>query len=215
MGSFFSLEGGLFAGMSKLFDMLFLSVLWVIGCIPIVTIGASTTALYYTTAKVIRKERGYVAGEFWRSFKSNFLTSVIYTVILLLFSAVMVFNLMYIRDNKNGFNNFLSYVYILLSYLAYSITVYLFPVLSRFKMGRSRMLKFSLFLSMKHLPTTLLLQIVVVCFAFLIWIMPPTAFILPAVGAYFCSLSIEKVFKKYMPVPEDADPDTLDWFYTF
>lgn len=62
--------------MSKFFDMVLLNVIFVISCIPIVTIGAACTALYYTCVKVIRRDRSKLWKEYKQSFVDNFKTSV-------------------------------------------------------------------------------------------------------------------------------------------
>ena len=66
MGGIFSLDGPLMQLLNKLADLLTLSILWLLGCLPIVTIGASTTALYYAVMKMIRGE-GRVSSNFFKS----------------------------------------------------------------------------------------------------------------------------------------------------
>ena len=60
-------------------------MLWFMCCIPVFTIGAATTALYYTVNKSIKNDRGYASSEFFSAFKSNFKQS---TVIWLIFLAI-------------------------------------------------------------------------------------------------------------------------------
>ena len=47
MGNFFSTDGPLFEGMAYIINIIYVSVLWILFSIPIITIGASSTALYY------------------------------------------------------------------------------------------------------------------------------------------------------------------------
>lgn len=61
----------------------YLNLLWFICSIPIFTIGASTTALYYTSLKVIRNEECHVDVLFFRSFKQNFKQATAIWMILL------------------------------------------------------------------------------------------------------------------------------------
>ncbi len=49
-----------------------LNILWLVCCLPIVTIGASTTALYYTSFKIAKDEGSYITKMFFHSFKQNF-----------------------------------------------------------------------------------------------------------------------------------------------
>ena len=89
MNNIFGQESKFFKVMNTLGSIIGVSIMWLICCIPIVTIGASTIALYYTTAKAIRHETGYLTGEFKKSFKNNLKDGVIITVIYLFLVAVL------------------------------------------------------------------------------------------------------------------------------
>ena len=67
-----------------------LNVLWLICCLPIVTIGASTTALYYTSFKIAKDEGSYITTMFFRSFKQNFKQATIIWLIMLVTGLVIV-----------------------------------------------------------------------------------------------------------------------------
>lgn len=73
----------------KLCYACYLNLLWFVGCIPIVTIGASTTALYYASLKIARGEDHGVAGLFFRSFRENFRQSTVLWLILLAIGLVL------------------------------------------------------------------------------------------------------------------------------
>ena len=60
MGGIFNINSPFFRVMSKVFDVIVLSLLWTLCCIPVITIGPATTALYYAIVKSIRKDRGWV-----------------------------------------------------------------------------------------------------------------------------------------------------------
>lgn len=61
----------------KLTDIIYLSVLWIVFALPIVTMGAATTALYHTVTKTFLDGRSYITREFRYAFKSNFKQSTI------------------------------------------------------------------------------------------------------------------------------------------
>lgn len=73
----------------KLCYSCYLNLIWFICCIPIVTIGASTTALYYTSLKIVRGEDRSVARTFFRSFRENFRQSTVLWLILLVLGLVL------------------------------------------------------------------------------------------------------------------------------
>ena len=66
----------------KLCYACYLNLIWFVCCIPIVTIGASTTALYYASLKIVRGEEHGAASLFFRSFRENFRQSTVLWLIL-------------------------------------------------------------------------------------------------------------------------------------
>lgn len=86
MDSIFNLDNWFFRFMEKLLDCVILNLLWILTSLPLFTIGASTTALYHTVVKALRKDHGTISKEFWHSFFSNFRqATVIWIIILALF----------------------------------------------------------------------------------------------------------------------------------
>ena len=69
---FFSYESKFSQLLLKLCYSCYLNLLWFVCSLPIFTIGASTTALYYASLKVLRGEETRVASQFFRSFRTNF-----------------------------------------------------------------------------------------------------------------------------------------------
>lgn len=72
MSNFFNMDNGLFRALGKLADLMLLNILFLVCSLPIFTIGASFTAMYYVTLKLAENEEGYTPGAFLKSFKQNF-----------------------------------------------------------------------------------------------------------------------------------------------
>ena len=72
MRDFFSMDGTLFRFLSKVADIMILNLLFILCCLPVVTIGAAVTALSYVTLKMKDQEEGYIWKSFFQSFKQNF-----------------------------------------------------------------------------------------------------------------------------------------------
>ena len=90
MGRLFNLDSPLMSGLSKVADLIWLNILAFIFCIPVVTIGASITALNYVALKMVRNEDGYVTRAFFKSFKQNFKQATIIWLIMLLIFGVII-----------------------------------------------------------------------------------------------------------------------------
>lgn len=199
MGGLFSMDNAFFTTVGKLFDIIVISFIWFLLCLPIVTIGPATTALYYTIVKVVRRERGYLLREFFNSFKSNFKTGALAGITLTVMFIVLLTDVS-VALGMGGIKGmlFLS-IFGAMMFLLVCVTIYIFPILSRFSIGFKKLMKTALFMSIKHLPTTILMVVIVAACILGTFILPLLIFISPASCCLLCSLLLERVLKKYMP----------------
>ncbi|HHU71297.1 MAG TPA: YesL family protein [Clostridiales bacterium] len=216
MSGFFNLENGFFTTLSKLTDIIILSVIWFFICIPIITIGPATTALYYTTVKAIRRERGYLFREFFKSFKQNFKRGAISGVIMTIIALFLGFDILWAWMNTSAIENgsILLGIFIALSVMFICFSIYVFPILSRFEMTIKQLFKAALFMSVRHLPSTVVMFAIIAICAIGIFFMPILIFIIPAGATLIISLLMERIFKKYMPESQGAGEETgIDEWY--
>ena len=214
MRDIFNSDSRLMRALSKLFDIGYLSIVFIIFFIPVVTIGAALTSLYYTTVKVIRRDRGYVFQEFWHSFKSNFRQATILWVIELVVLVLLAYNLMVVTG-------FVSGIYLAMAILLVAVYCYAFPILSRFVLKNTDIIKMSIILVIKHIYFTVpFVAIIVLSAAALVLLIPYAPIVpilLPGLAALLYSFMMEIVMKKYMPKAEDGnarDNETVidDWY---
>ena len=92
MSDIFNYDNKLMQGLDKFFNVCYLSIVWLLACIPIITIGAANTALYYTANKVLKHNRGYVWKDFWGAFRANFKQSTIVWLVTLGLTLLMCFD---------------------------------------------------------------------------------------------------------------------------
>ena len=90
MGRFFSESNPFFSFMGLVFDLVMMNLIWLVCCIPVITFGASTTALYTVMLRRAKNEEGYMVRGFFSAFKSNFKQTVPLTLIYILAAAVLV-----------------------------------------------------------------------------------------------------------------------------
>jgi len=211
MGNLFNMDNALFTFLGKICDVIFLSVVYALVCIPLITIGPANTAIYYATVKVIRRERGYLFREFFKSFKLNFKRASITGVILMLMYiiiAVDIYASWRTVGSATSINSILFGIYIAIAILLTSFTIYVFPVLSRFELKGKQLVKVVFFMSMKHLPFTILMLIIQVAAIVGVILIPILIFVLPVLSTFLISLLMERIFKKYMPHSEGSPEET-------
>lgn len=211
MGGFFNLENPVFQILGKICDMLFVSVVYILLCLPIVTIGPASTALYYAIVKVIRRERGYIFREFFRSFKLNFKKGAIIGILLAIAFVILGFDLAYawgLTETESSKGSLLMGAFIGITFLTVSFSIYVFPILSRFEMTVKQLFKAGVYMSMKHIHFTILMILVNAAALVIIYFFFPFIFIAPATTVLVNSLMMERIFKKYMPKSEGPGEET-------
>lgn len=211
MGNFFNLDNPLFTVLTKICDMLLVSIAYILICIPIITIGPANTALYYTVVKTIRRERGYVFREFFKSFRLNFKRGAIVGVILIIIFFILGFDIFYaygLTEPDSTKGSLLMGVFIGITFLVVAFSMFVFPILSRFDMTVKQLVKAAVFMSMRHIHFTIPMIIVNLLAVVIIYFFFPFILIAPAAVMFVNSLMLEKVFKKYMPESEGPAEET-------
>lgn len=153
----FNADNPFWSGMGRVFDVFELNVLWLLCCIPVITIGASTTAFYASMMKLVRGEEGYIHQDFFRAFRQNWKQG---TKLGLLLSAIGVFLWIDLRmtySHLGGVYTFLFVIFALLFFFWACVTVYSFPMLATFDNSVKNTLILSFTSSIQHLPQTLMM----------------------------------------------------------
>lgn len=198
MKNLFNVENPVWVFMGKLVDLLVLSGLWVILSLPVVTIGASTAALYYVTLKLASNEEGYTVRSFFHAFKENLIPGIPLGVGSLAVGVFLGCDLyMYSKiDGKIGI--VLLWAVIILTAVYLMTVVYLFPLMARCKTDWKHLLAMAFVMSIKNFGWTLLMIVSAVClFAIGLFVMAP--FLVIAIGgtAYIHSKILNLLWKEY------------------
>lgn len=213
MGEFFNPEKGIWAWLSTLVDVCGLSILWIFLCLPVVTIGPATAALYYTVVRCVRGRESGAFGYYLRSFRDNLKTGVKATLILLPAAALLLALHHIARWYGTRVGGLLYILYVAQYFvlmLPAGVLCWLFPLLGRFDHQVKDLFRTAFQLTVVHLPSTVVVvlltaQAAVLCAAWW-W---PVVFV-PAVAMLLVSLFTERIFAKYSPElapEEDAEPE--------
>ena len=157
MSRFFNPDNPVMEFIAKIFDMVILNLIFIFSCVPIITIGASTSALSYVTLKMVRGEDPYIWRNFWKSFRQNFKQGTlvwIFSILIFIFFGMDF----YIINSQN--TSLFAVVRILLwivCAVALSVFLYVFPVISHFVCTTKQALKNALLMTFGHLPYTLMM----------------------------------------------------------
>lgn len=152
--------------LGKIGDMICLNVMWLICCIPIITIGASTTALYTVMLRMVKNEEGYIFRGFLKAFKSNFKQSTLIWLILLLLGIVWTVDFRVAGFIPGMAGIILSAIFLALGFILLSVMIYIFPLTARYENGIKATFKNALILTVAKLPYTFLMVAIVVAAVF-------------------------------------------------
>ena len=148
----------------KLCYSCYLNLLWLICCIPVVTAGAATTALYYVTLKIARDEEGTsLTRMFFRAFRENFRQSTVLWLILLAVGGFLAgdgYILYHLRAGSAGTAAVvwtLILALVIAAAVLYAIVlIYVFPLVASVSNTNGAMLKNSFFIGTHYLFCTIL-----------------------------------------------------------
>ena len=212
MGTLFDPESWIMVKLAELGDLIILNLLYIITSIPIITLGASTTALYAVMKSP--DENVYSSSLFknyFRAFFKNFRKSTVLFLILLIPAAVILVNL-YILLAGLMEDSIISYILCAIPIVVFIFAWnYVFPLTAKFENTVRGTFANAFVLSVAHLPTTIVLTVLnllplAVFFFFtnffyktlMIWVLLAFSLI-----AKINSLLLKRVFDRYIPQPAE------------
>lgn len=210
-------SGGMLDGEGKIAGLLntsgeiiLLNMVFLVCCLPVVTLGPALASLYYATMKSIRRERGYPVREFFRSFRRTLKRGILITLLAAVWFGLLFFGRYYAGTGqwKASPGRGLYDAFIIISIC---VMFYLFPVLSRFEMSLTGILKLSFLMSIRFLPVTVLNIVGSAAVVLLmIYVLPiPCILFVPGLWCLAQTFLTERALQAYTP---EAQPGEEQWF---
>ncbi|MCR5419947.1 MAG: YesL family protein [Lachnospiraceae bacterium] len=216
MGKWFNLDSPFVQFMNKVADLMWLNILFVLCCIPLITIGNSITSMYYVTLKMVKNEESYITKSFFKSFKQNFVQAVIIWLIFIIAGGVIFVDYRIISGQMginlvSGTLKSVMQVLFIALFIFYVFTfTFVFPLLSKFDNTIKNTIKNALYMSIRHFPVTLACIALFIIMLLLLYYIPVMSvlslLLLFSLFAYISSLMFVRVFEIY--IPKDSSEDT-------
>ncbi|WP_180270670.1 YesL family protein [Sporanaerobium hydrogeniformans] len=205
MKGLFDLDAPVWVWLSEVADVMILSLYWWICSIPLVTVGASTTALYYVLGKKMRKESTSITRDFFYSFKMNFKQSLPLAIIFLIAvisGSLYVFMAVdgLLNDNLKGVMRFIVPVGMVFIFEATHLSSYIWALLSRFHMKSYTLFTTAFVLVHRHLLTTIILTVAKIAVLLAIFKMPLIVLVAPGINVAIDSFFVQGIFSRYLEV---------------
>lgn len=215
MGKVFNIDSPVMNFLGRVADLMWLNVLTLIFCIPVITAGASLTAMNYVLLKIVRKEEGYITKSFFKSFKQNFKQATVCWLIMLAVIGIIYVDYRVIGQTEGNFRTVMFIMVVAASLVAAFAGVYVFPVLSRYDNTVVNTFKNSFLLSIVNVPKTiafiviLLVSTVLMLMNWIKWL--PWIFLFGiSVPHYVNMFFFSQVFEKIDGKEEVADVTTYE-----
>ncbi|MDO4960732.1 MAG: YesL family protein [Eubacteriales bacterium] len=186
-------------------DFIGLSILWAALCLPVITAGPATAALYYTVVKVFRQHEDRTFRIMLTEFRNNLKKGIPLSIVsaLILMAVMGGYRIMVMHtDTDFGAVMFMAYYVALIIPIGW--VLYVFPVLGRFEQDIKGIAATAFALTIRHLPSTIILVLMNVQLAVFVlekWV--PVLFV-PTLSALLSSFFLERIFIKYLK-PEEQE----------
>ena len=211
MGKLFNMDSPVMRFLSKMADLMILNLLVTLCCLPIITAGAALTAMHYVALKMARGEEGYIARDFFKSFKMNFRQATIIWLIMLLFALVFIGDYYIVVFSGLSFPRGLHVVLMAAAILLYVVSTYIFPVLARFENKIINTIKNGCIMSIMAIPKAILMAVFGLL-PLIVFLLTPTLIPLIllfgfSIPGYLSAMLYSGTFRKFEPEPEQEVAD--------
>lgn len=206
MDSIFDPNGKVLELLWKPIHIMFLNLLWLLFSLPIVTMGASTAALYSVMIKLKNGTEGKLFRDFWNAFRANFRQATIMWLIIVFAAVVFTTDIVFFVNMGGFVGTFLAMIFLGLDVALLLMTMYVFPLQAVFDNKIVTTVKSAFFLSFRHIGWTVVLlafHILTFILAWLYWIV--IGWFIFGAAAYINTCIFNQIFKRYYPSQEEDE----------
>lgn len=205
MNKIFDQNSPFWKAMGRVFDVFVLNILWLLCCLPVFTIGPATTALFYSLFGIIRGDGGYVSRDFFKSFKQNFKQGVKLGVPMTLLGLFLAADMYLCYHSGRGIYSFFLFFFIVIFVLWVAVTLYAFPLLSKFERTNKEILIWAFTLCIKHFPKTIYMMFTLLVALWFCHLAPGLILIAFGLVAEIHASTLVNVFAPYLPTPYEME----------
>ena len=204
MGRIFNPDNFLWRWGAKVADYVILSCLWILCSIPVVTIGASTIALFDAAARCVHGNEGGTYRRFFRTFRQELGRGIALTILWAVCGWLLNVGYQVMTQLGDGSRNWniLSIVYFCTLFIPLGVACWSVALESRFTYGFGDLHRNAFLFTFAHLPHTFAIVVLLVLAINVLLNIFPLIMIIPGLTAYLQSCFAERVLRKYMP-PEE------------
>lgn len=227
MNKLFDLNSPFMRALSRMTDLVILSFLWFVFCLPVITIGPASAALCFVAMKLAKQEDIRLIATFWQSFKVNFKQGVVLNLIFLAVGALLALDMVYFGSAQLGVGTGIMLIralFMAMGVWALCIMFYAYPLQAQFYNPIRRTLRNAAVLSMQKPVNTVIVFLLNMFPALFVYISirvfkdltlfvrlaPLWVLLAPGVLAYLCGKRFVKLFDPYLNPKKENEEDTQE-----
>ena len=201
MDKFFDSDNPVMKFLARLVDLAVLNIITLVCSIPMITFGASMTAMNYVLLHLVRGDETYVIRMFRKSFKENFRQGIPEGLLVLIVAAVTAFDMWLIHGTSSRYMTFLMVMITIVAIMMFAVSIYMFALQSRYENAVGVTILNAVRLAIGNLPRTIGM---VICW--LAWVLAlvflgkaaSLAFLVfgLTLPGYICAMLYDKVFER-------------------
>ncbi len=189
----------------KFFKLIQLNFIFLLFCIPIITIGPAISGLMYVLKNISTEKPVFIFHDFLKTFKKNFVTSLIISIIKSIIIILFYFSITFYSQNvKNSIILFVplfillifSIIYLFMNYYLYSLNITI-------ELSIKNIFKNSFLLAFIAMKTNFIISIFVISISYVLFIFYPISLLIilsiaPSTIAFIICFNSLRVIKKYL-----------------
>lgn len=202
-------DNGFFEFMNRLGDIVFLNLIFLLSCIPIITIGDALISLYSVSLKMARGEEGYVIRGYFKALKDNLKQGLIVGILLELIVFILGADVWILYYSTESYRDVGLLVTVAALFFVVMVVQFLFPLFARYENSISNTIRNAVLLSISKLPYTMamialmLVPVILVYMTSYAWIYVIFAGI--SISALLKCKLLNRVFRKIEEIPDHHD----------
>lgn len=199
MAKLFSYDNPIWKRMGRVADFFLLTVLWAVFSLPVLTVGASTAALYDVALRMAENREGYLFSSFVKAFKANLKQALAIEGILLAAGMLIGANLFFLFREKTQMAGMLFWMFLVLAALLLVMAMLIFPLEARLDTGVRNLFLMTFMVGIRHFSWVLLMLVMELCIiavgVFVFW--PLLLFSAGGIAFLHAKVLVWMIFPKY------------------
>ena len=186
----------LFDFMNRFSDLIVLNIIFILSCVPVITVGPALVALYSVSLKLADGSEGYVVKGYIKAFKENFKQGIVVGIVLEIIGFVLGYDAVVLYYSKESYAGMGFFITVVALAVIVMVMQFIFPLLARYQNTIKNTVKNACLIAVSKLPYTALLLVlelfcVLVCYLSVFGYLYVGLF-----GCSFCAFLQSKILKK-------------------